>query len=224
MKLFPLSALLAILIFSSCSKKGTPTPVTTISNPNTGIIVIGGVTYPTIIIGKQTWTSSNYAGPGGVAASTDATYGNYYTLAQANTVTLPTGWRIPTRTDYNNLLANYTTTVSSSGDYIGDLSVTRALADTSSIKWSNLTATNKSGFSAIPGGFYDPVGKILINQFFDGAYLTSTVVTQSSGNLNYFFGINEDGVSLGVSTSYYAGLDYFTNIYGYSLRFVKDNP
>src|SRR5471030_2740805 len=115
MKLLSISALLAILFFSSCSKKGDPTPDTT--NPNVCSVSINNSTYPTIIIGKQTWTSLNYSGGTATLTTLSAGYGSYYTLAQANAITLPTGWRIPTRADFNNLLSNFTATKNSLGDY-----------------------------------------------------------------------------------------------------------
>jgi len=225
MKLLSLLALLAIIFLSACSKKNTPTPVVT----NTGSVVINGSTYPTIIIGAQTWTSLNYNGGTGSLATSDPTYGNYYTLAQAMAITLPTGWRIPTRTDYNNLLSNFTTTKNSSGDYTGDISVARALADTAhfhSLASLDLTMlpTNSSGFSAYPGGEYDVTNKVFDYQVYDATFLTSTTGTINSTPAAYFFGITSDGVNIGSTTfGYYAGLDFNYNPYAYSLRFVKDN-
>jgi uncharacterized protein (TIGR02145 family) len=218
MKLLSLSALLAVLFLSSCSKKDTPAPAT---NPNVGTVVIGGVNYATIIIGKQTWTSVNYVGAGGVSAGTDASLGNYYTLAASKLVSLPAGWRIPARADYNNLLSNFTSQKNSDGDYVGDVTVAQALAD--STKFALISATNSSGFGAYAAGYYDPVANKVVNLYFTGTYLTSTTATQGSSTLYYFFAINNDGVSLGSSNSYFAGIDYFQTTYGYSLRFVKDN-
>jgi len=214
MKLLSFSALLAILFLSSCSKKSTPAPAT---NPNVGTISINGGTYATIIIGNQTWTVLNYVGSGGVS-TTDATYGNYYTLAQATSITLPAGWRIPTRADFNTLLSNYTSTKNSNGDYVGDRSTALALADTST------GATNTSGLGLKLGGYYDPIAKTVTDKFDDGVYLTSTTGTQGGNQVNYFFGITDDNVSIGQSNlAYFASIDYFTNLFGYSLRFVKDN-
>jgi len=224
MKLLSLPAFLVIILLSSCSKKNTPAPVT-----NTGSIVINGSTYPTIIIGAQTWTSLNYLGGTGSLATADPTYGNFYTLTQAMAITLPAGWRIPTRTDYNNLLSNFTTTKNSSGDYVGSISVARALADTAhfhSLASLDLTMlpTNSSGFSAYPGGEYDVTNKVVDDQYYDGTFLTSTTGTVNSTPVIYFFGITSDGVNIGsTSNGYYAGLDFNYSPFAYSLRFVKDN-
>jgi uncharacterized protein (TIGR02145 family) len=225
MKLLSITALLAILFLSACSKKDAPAPTPT----NVGKVVIEGATYSTIVIGKQTWTSFNYYNTSGNFSYTDLTYQNYYTLAQASQITLPAGWRIPTRVDYNALLANFTSNKNSGGDYSGDISVARALADTGqfhSLASSDLTmkATNSSGFSAFPGGEYDITNKSLNDQAIGAAFLTSTTDTQNSSTVNYFFGIAADGVGIGSApTGYFAGLDYNFNPYAYSLRFVKDN-
>ncbi len=221
MKPLLLTALLAVLLLSSCSKKSTPAPAT-----KTGSVTIIANNYPTIIIGSQTWTSFNYQGAGGSLTIADVTYGNYYTLAQAMLITLPTGWRIPTRADYNTLLSNYTTTKNAAGDFVGDQNAARALSD--STKWLFLGATSASGFSAFPGGEYDVTNKLVVNTQINAIFLTSTTGTIVSGGqtstYNYFFAITDDGVGVGQSNMpYFAGIDYNLNPYAYSLRFVKDN-
>ena len=227
MKLLYIPSLFAILFFSSCSKKSDPTPDTT--NPNVGSVSINGTPYPTIIIGNQTWTSLNYGGGTATLTTLTAGTGSYYTLAQANAITLPTGWRIPTRADYNNLLSNFTTTKNSLGDYVGDISVARALADTGNFHSLasfdlSMKATNSSGFSAYPGGEYDITNKVLNDNVIAGAFLTSSTGTQNSLTVGYFFGITSDGVAIASAQSgYFGGIDYNANPFAYSLRFVKDN-
>lgn len=219
MKLSYLSALLAILLLASCSKKSDPTPavITNGSGINAsvgyGSVVINGATYSTIVIGSQTWTSLNYSGGTGSLAVANATFGNYYTLAQASVIPLPTGWRIPTRADYNNLLSNFTSAKNGAGDYSGNISVARSLADTT--QFQSLTSldftmkpTNSSGFSAYPGGEYDLTNHLLNNQYIGGAFLSSTTGTVNSATVTYFFGITADGVAIAQSYGYFAGLDY----------------
>jgi uncharacterized protein (TIGR02145 family) len=219
MKLLFLSALLAVLFLNACSKKGSPTPAPTKS----GRVIINGSPYPTIIIGSQTWTSFDYVGGTGSLPTSDPTYGNYYTLAQAMQITLPTGWRIPTRTDYNNLLANFTSTKNAAGDYVGDITTAMALADTAHFH-SLGTPNNSSGFSAYPGGDYDLTNNVFNDQLIAGTFLTSSTGTQNSSAVSYIFSITSDGVAIGLtSTGYYSGIDYNANPYAYSLRFVKDN-
>lgn len=219
MKLLSLAALLVILFLSSCSKTGSPTPAPT----NIGHVIINGSTYPTIIIGSQTWTSLNYVGGTGALATSDPAYGNYYTLDQAMQITLPTGWRIPTRADYNTLLAKFTAAKNAAGDYVGDITTAMALADTAHFH-SLGTPNNSSGFSAYPGGDYDLTNKVFNDQVIAGAFLTSTTGTQNSSAVNYIFSITSDGVAIGLTTTgYYSGIDYNANTYAYSLRFVKDN-
>jgi len=63
-------------------------------------VTINGTTYSTVVIGNQTWTTENYT-----SADTVSFNGTkFYTYAQAMSMSLPTGWRIPTQTDFNNLM------------------------------------------------------------------------------------------------------------------------
>ena len=228
--LYILVSAIAICCLAACSKKSDPAPVT---DPRVGTVVINGYTYPTIIIGTQTWTSFNYLGGTGSLAKPDNTYGNYYTLQQAMQIPLPTGWRIPGVDDYNKMLSTFSAaTKNSSGNYVGDISVARALADTAqfhSLASPDLTmkATNSSGFSAYPGGAYNLSNQSFTDQFLGGAFLTTTTGTENGSSVSYFFGIVADGIPVGSSlTGYYAGIDFNYTAYAnsaYSLRFVKDN-
>lgn len=214
--------------FAACSKKSAPAPQT---DPRVGIVVINGYKYSTIIIGTQTWTSFNYISEfGGSLAPPDNTYGNYYTLAQATAIPLPTGWRIPTVDDYNKLLSTFpASTKNAAGNYVGNASVACALADTSlfhSLISSDgkLFPTNASGFAAFAGGEYNTSNQTYTDKLLGAAFLTSTT-TQNGVAATYFFGIASDGNPIGsVSGGYYAGIDFnYSTNYAYSLRFVKDN-
>jgi len=83
---------------SSCSKKSNPKPTNTVT--------INGASYATVSIGTQTWTSVNYNGPGGTINTSlnEAIYGKYYTIAEMQAISLPTGWRVPTEADFVTLL------------------------------------------------------------------------------------------------------------------------
>ena len=82
-------SVILIISASGCSKKNeTKAPANTVS--------IGGDNYNTIVIGTQTWTATNYNGPGGLVG--------LYTIAQATAISLPAGWRLPAKNDFDNLL------------------------------------------------------------------------------------------------------------------------
>jgi uncharacterized protein (TIGR02145 family) len=220
-------ALLAVLFLNSCSKKSDPEPTT---DPRVGKVVIAGRTYSTIIIGNKTWTSLNYVGDEVPFAFTSTKYGNYYTLAQASAITLPAGWRIPSRADYNNLLSNYTSFKNTKNDYVGNEAVATSLADTVRFHSLNnplntsLKLNNVSGFTAYANGQYFITGSRVADQNQYATFLTSTVGTESSQTVNYVFAITPDNVSIGsVGSGYYAGIDFNFDPRAYSLRFVKDN-
>jgi len=214
--------------FAACSKTSAPAPQV---DPRVGTVIINGYKYSTIIIGSQTWTSFNYISEkGGSLTPPDNTYGNYYTLAQAQAIPLPAGWRIPTVDDYNKMLSTFKGSLKNgSGNYIGDTSVARALADTGLFHTLNSTdglhkATNASGFAAFAGGEYNTGNQTYVNKLLDAAFLTSTTI-QNGVAATYFFGITSDGNPIGNFTGgYYAGIDFnYSTNYAYSLRFVKDN-
>src|ERR1700742_3793344 len=100
MKQLILIFLLAIGSFYSCSKKSDNQP----GSANT--VIIENTSYRTVSIGSQTWTAVNYNGPGGTNYDTDPNnpaYGKLYTFAEAQAITLPPGWRLPTKDDFTKL-------------------------------------------------------------------------------------------------------------------------
>jgi len=148
------SSILSILvIFLAACKDDSPIP-------SSDIITIGGTEYQTTKIGTLTWTTLNYAGPGGVyydASNSKPEYGKYYSLAELKDIELPEGWRIPTEADYIALAEFYSITIPSpisQGDAIKSL--------TSTTHWTHVQGMNTSGFNAYPGGYIfgisDPIG------------------------------------------------------------------
>jgi uncharacterized protein (TIGR02145 family) len=118
--------------------------------PSSGVL-IEGKQYSVVKIGAQTWTTTNYEGPGGVyydAAQTKAEYGKYYSKAELSNITLPEGWRIPTQEDYKKLAEFYGLTVPTK---IADTEAVKKLISTT--RWNHVTGTNVSGFNAYPGGY-----------------------------------------------------------------------
>lgn len=132
--------LLFVLFLAACSK----------NNERPTEIDINGKRYPTVVIGNQTWTAANYDGPGGIANAHESTIGRFYLFSELKSIKLPTGWRIPTQTDFTNLLKSQgLTTEYNYGQLETDSTATSHLKAT--FEWSN-PGDNKSGFSALPSG------------------------------------------------------------------------
>lgn len=114
-------------------------------------VVINNAEYSTVKIGTQTWTSSNYNGPGGLpfdATNSKPHYGKYYTKAELQQITLPEGWRIPTMNDYIKMAEASNVTVPSHGNDTEDI---KSITATSA--WKNVNGNNTSGFNAYPAGY-----------------------------------------------------------------------
>ena len=139
--------LITLLLFNSCSKSSTGSKATT-----TNSVSINGTAYPTAVIAKQTWTTTNYSGDGGGLG--------LYTFAQAEAISLPTGWRLPTKSDYNGLLELAGGIVNSDGYVLN----ANALELMSKSTWSGNTATNSLGFNATSSGFATTPGTELGGQ------------------------------------------------------------
>lgn len=124
--------------------------------------------YPIVTIGEQTWMAENlallpsvssplyrslgipyyyvynYEGVSVKEAKATANYSIYgvlYNYAAAK-VSCPDGWHLPSKAEWSQLT-----------DYLGP-SASLALAETTQTHWTNApsTATNSSGFTALPGG------------------------------------------------------------------------
>ncbi len=134
---------LLIVAFTAC--KETIIPVQPIR------ITINGREYQTVKIGNQTWTTTNYAGAGGVGFDTvnsKPEYGKYYSKAEIAVITLPSGWRIPTQQDFETLATVCGIVVPSHGTHTSEI---KALI--SSTNWNHVQGTNTAGFNAHPAGY-----------------------------------------------------------------------
>jgi uncharacterized protein (TIGR02145 family) len=201
-------AFIAIIAFTSCSKKNDP-------GLNSNYITISGTNYSIVVIGSQTWTSVNYNGDGGVNynnGANDPVNGKLYTIAEAQAVKLPNGWHLPTPADFNTLLVSigavYKYQINGNYYVSGDLSV-KLMSKTG---WTGTEGTNQSGFNAQPVGMYTGRPD---NQPTPSGLATYFVVDPPSNN---------DLPSFSVAPSY-AELEYV--LYDASarrpVRFVKDN-
>ena len=138
---------IVVMIIAFACDNDDPAPVNNAENT----VNIEGVEYKTITIGTQTWTSTNYAGPGGVAfddTNSKPEYGKYYSRIEAEAIKVPAGWRLPTKQDYEKLAAFYGITFPTNGTHTESI---KSL--TSESNWNHVTGTNTSGFNAHPGGY-----------------------------------------------------------------------
>ena len=135
-------------IVAGCKKNKDNVPVPQNANP----VLIGNKEYPTVLIGKQVWTTLNYSGPGGISYDTSDNkpeYGKYYLFEEITAIDLPKGWKIPSRQDYLALAqhqgVNFTGTRAVNQEAIKKL--------VSRNNWRLIPGTNASGFDAQPGGY-----------------------------------------------------------------------
>ncbi|MBB6130394.1 FISUMP domain-containing protein [Mucilaginibacter lappiensis] len=204
------------LLFASCSKKSN----NDVKPEDTNKVTINGTDYATTKIGTQTWTTVNYNGTGGVTYTgvSNAAYGKLYTLTEAKAVSLPTGWRLPTKADAEKLLLFLGATTDNDGNVEGEASVSVKLKSKSD--WTLTQGNNSSGFNAYPAG----EGTVGINSFDGkGDFATFWTSTTLSGDSQYLLGIwnNKDGVQVLDFTA----IDYTprASTSTFSIRFVRDN-
>lgn len=225
--------LLAAALFTSCKKSST-NPTTSITPTNQIIVITDSVN-----IGNLTWTTVNYNGLGGVnygnSTTNNPTYGRLYTIAEATAIKLPTGWRLPTTADYNNLLNTIDPTSKAKdaqGNYIGSSADAAILMSKTS--WIVNLGTNSSGFNAIPVGYDSTNGTSFLEGLSDSkTYVTAAFITSSlfsdasngrNGHANFF--IYQDTANTPSMTAAVITSIDSNNTFGdgrASIRFVKDN-
>jgi uncharacterized protein (TIGR02145 family) len=216
MKQLLILTLVASATLFSCSKSSNTKPQTS----NT--VSINGTTYNTVTIGTQTWTTVNYNGTGGVnynnGTTNNPTYGKLYTLAEAEAITVPTGWRLPTETDVATLLTYLGATGNINTGIDGESTV--SIKFKSKSDWTFTQGNNSSGFNAYPAGELNN-GSF---EFINGAavFWTSTADTYSDQYI-----LNIGNLQDGPNVDDYASLDFVStnsvSTFGASIRFVKNN-
>jgi len=238
-RFFKISVLIAsvAIVFSSCSKDDNDSSSGTTAVFNSSVSY-GSMTdqdgnvYKTVTIGTQTWMAENlrtttYNDGTAIPNATDndswssswssstgaycnyhnttdtdtiATFGRLYNWYAVNTGKLaPKGWHVPTDAEWTTLAPN----ASVSGG---------KLKETGTKHWAspNSGATNKTGFTALPGGDRD----------YDGAFL-------GIGGAGCWWGATEDFAATAWCRYmvYYAGAAdrmYFDKRVGMSVRCVRD--
>jgi uncharacterized protein (TIGR02145 family) len=170
---------------------------TTHYNDGTAIpLVTDGTAWSNLTTGAYCWFNND-------SATNKKTYGALYNWYAVNTEKLaPAGWHVPTDVEWDTLAA-----------YLGGAAVAGgALKDMGTTYWDspNTGATNRSGFSALPGGYRDNYGDFY-NDGFYGDWWSATVSGDSGA---YYRCIFYDDSSLHSISN--------LKSFGYSVRLVRD--
>jgi uncharacterized protein (TIGR02145 family) len=167
-------------------------------------------TYKVVNIGTQTWMAENLAfkTSSGCWAydnnqSNISTYGYLYNYKTAKKV-CPKGWSLPKYKEWNTLITFLG----------GDKVAGEKLISTTG--WENLkfTASNNSGFTALPGGIFDNSDKSFFGIGTNGGWWSSTLVQGSS-----VYGWTKRLFS---SENFVGGLKSHIS-HGHSVRCIKNN-
>jgi uncharacterized protein (TIGR02145 family) len=164
-----------------------------------GLLTYAGLVYHTVIIGSQCWMSDNLnigkwtdqsqiqkEGDNEVIEKycfgNDFTQCDYwgglyqwnelmaYTQASGAQGICPAGWHIPSSQDWKTLIR-----------YLGMNSEAGGkLKSTLSWQMPNVGASNASGFSALPGGYYDFMAKQWHDLYREGYYWTSEIISKGT--------------------------------------------
>ena len=202
---------------SSSETSVSSSSVATVSNVDYGTLTDSrdGKNYKTVKIGSLTWMAENlnYDNSATATGSIDSSfcydgipanctkYGRLY-QEYAATAVCPEGWRLPTADDWRDLV---NTAKEQHGDNNGSL---RAVGEwENTIFGDNVTATNASGFSALPAGYRAKTGE------YDG-----------QGTKAYFWGEDNMNHYAWILSNQY-DLDKESmqrGYYAYAVRCVKD--
>jgi uncharacterized protein (TIGR02145 family) len=198
--------LLAMLSAVACEKKEhIPDQVV-----DAHTVTIGDRAYPTVKIGSQLWTATNYAGEGGLiveASKNRPEYGKLYSQEEAIAIALPEGWRLPVPEDYRKLCASLGIVLPEKGSADSAVLIEKLM---SASVWIHGPGTNHSGFNAFPAGYI--YGDLAVGQGLSAKLMTSEKV----GIVRTYFHITR------YPTSTTVGLRSVSTPESAGLRFVKD--
>ncbi len=190
----------------------------TTNSPGVTVTDYDGNIYNVVIIGTQTWMASNLktthlndgtAIPNVTAdnswnilttpgyawynndAATYADYGILYNFSTVNTGLLcPTGWHVPTQTEWNTLMSQLG----------GFLVAGGKLKETGTTHWlsPNTGATNETGFTALPGGSRGYIGPFSgVGQ--SGTWWSSSIISVDATSVTIGTGTGELMIGLSMT-------------------------
>lgn len=198
--------ILTITCFQAANAQNENAPGHSVSDsansyPSCGNLEYGGITYHTVRIGTQCWMRENLNVGKWVDVavqqkqSNDGNiekycYGNdfvqcdlwgglytwdemmYYTQASGAQGICPAGWHIPTAQDLKTLI----------GFLGGEDMAGGKMKSTGSRDWQipNVGASNSSGFTAFPGGYYDQMASRWYDQHRAGYFWTSEMMSSGT--------------------------------------------
>ncbi len=117
-------------------------------------------------VGDLDWMIENLAyAEAGVSyyecKAADPIVGRFYTWNEAKKV-CPEGWRLPSKADWDNLIASMGADSKSPMEGISGSMMTRASVNKENLWefWPEVKITNQSGFSALPAGYVQYSGKV----------------------------------------------------------------
>jgi len=219
---------LSMLCMAGSCEKCDPPP------PSDNVFDSDGNTYKTVTIGSQVWMAENlkttkyndgtviplvtdatawsklstpaYCWYNNDAATNKNTYGTLYNWYTVNTGKLcPTGWHVPSETEWNTLLT-----------YVGGIDIAAGkLKETGTVHWNipNAGATNEYGFTALPGGCR-AAGTDTYNMGEDGYWWFSTSYYNLADDRAYFIAFSRQLP--------YATIQSINIKFGLSVRCLKD--
>lgn len=196
-----------VIILVAC-RKNSPEPDQVQENNS---IVIDGISYPTIRIGNQRWTSANYNGPGGLTVQPGKYwpgYGKLYTQEEALSLSHPPGWRVPTPDDYRELCRATGILLPEKGNSEQTTNIEKLMS--AEAAWIHGAGTNASGFNALPAGYI--YVDLEVGQGLSAKMMTSEKI----GRVRTYFHISR------YATGTTAGLRSVSTPESTGLRFVSD--
>lgn len=205
-------ALITFSMVSSCKKDESKPTNDFTGNSGTFSDQRDSKTYEWVRIGTQIWLARNldFSLPSGTwyyssNSNLSGTYGRLYTH-EAALLAIPEGWHLPSVQELNVL-----------SDLLGGASIAGGkLKQQGTSNWTspNTGADNTSGFSALPGGMYDP-GDGFYEKGVAGYFWTSTYSNSNVGsNIRYYY-LENNSTTLNYTDSTDPAL-------GLSVRCIKD--
>jgi len=143
--------LLVALLSATACKKDKPSRAPIPTNDN---VTINSMSYPTVKIGKQRWTSANYSGSGGLTIEPGKNrpgYGKLYSQEESLSLSLPQGWRVPSPADYLELCRATGILLPEKGNSEQTTLIEKLMSVDSA--WIHGAGTNAIGFNAMPSGY-----------------------------------------------------------------------
>jgi uncharacterized protein (TIGR02145 family) len=211
-----LTLIIAVCIgVSSCHKNDNmPKPPVQKTSGASTPVTVDGVSYPTAIIGTQTWTTMDYKGTGALVFSFFKDTAYLYTYPKAMNITPPAGWRLPTAEDFS-VLCTYLGGIPDNRGY-GTVTGAQTEQLTTS-DWEEVAGNNKTLFGAKPVGVFFSSIPVYNGGGVEVGYWSTTPL--GTEQLCFFMSI------IGTTGAFYqyGSLQNSLPTDAYSIRFVKDN-